>query len=62
MTCPLRPSLVTDSSAAAYAKSFATAQPFGHVVLEELCQNDRMRLIQTELLKELNATFKETDL
>jgi hypothetical protein len=37
-------------------------QPYKHIVLNNLCDADRMRLIHEEAKDNMTATFKETDL
>jgi hypothetical protein len=37
-------------------------QPYKHIVFNDLCDADRMRLIHEEAKDNMTATFKETDL
>ena len=43
-------------------KEHDASGPYKHTVLEELCQDDRMRKIHDELTHNMKANFKETDL
>jgi Rps23 Pro-64 3,4-dihydroxylase Tpa1-like proline 4-hydroxylase len=39
-----------------------SSEPYRHIVLEDLCTNDRMRAIHDEITVNMKANFKETDL
>lgn len=59
-----RPDLLTDASRAQAAASFASAQPFPHLVLRDLLgdQGALLRAVRDELVTHVRATYKETDL
>jgi Rps23 Pro-64 3,4-dihydroxylase Tpa1-like proline 4-hydroxylase len=59
-----RPDLLTDASRAQAAASFASAQPFPHLVLRDLLgdQGALLRAVREELVTHVRATYKETDL
>eukprot|EP01041_Mallomonas_annulata_P012573 gene12573-26479_t len=61
LNSPLSDGLTNDASKERLKKSFSSALPYQHVVLEPLCNDERMRKVCDEV-KSFNATFKETDL
>jgi hypothetical protein len=58
----LKDDLLSESSRDALHKQFSNNKPFPYAIINQLCDEQSMRAIQTEILRELPATFKETDL
>eukprot|EP00892_Ulva_mutabilis_P005320 jgi/Ulvmu1/315/UM001_0319.1 len=50
------------ASLAALKEEFATSQPFSHVVFRDLCARDTILKARQELINNVEAKFKETDL
>ena len=42
--------------------SYAQAQPYPHVVLRDVCDPDCLRAVREEIINNIEATYKETDL
>ena len=58
----LRNDLFNKNHTEKLTKQFSENKPYPYCVIDQLCDDSKMRLIQTEILRELPATFKETDL
>ena len=61
-TCPVRSDVWSPASTARDTAAFESARPWPHVVLQDLCDPDRLRLIREEVITGLHATYKETDI
>ena len=59
---PLSKELFTDDSISRLRKEHDSNKPYKYVVLNDLCNADRMRLIHEDAKNNMTATFKETDL
>lgn len=59
---PLNAALFTDSERARLQSEFASAQPYTHVVIRDLCQPATLIAAREELIHNVEAKFKETDL
>ena len=59
---PLSKGLFTDDSISRLRKEHDSNKPYKYVVLNDLCNADRMRLIHEDAKNNMTATFKETDL
>lgn len=46
----------------ALQKEFSTSQPFAHAVFRDLCNRDTLLNARRELIDNVEAKFKETDL
>lgn len=60
LSSPLNPSVF--ESAAEHRARHDSSGPYRHVVLPDLCDAERMRLVHAEATTNMTATFKETDL
>ena len=58
----VRPSLLSEGSRAELKASYAQAQPYPHVVLRDVCDPDCLRAVREEIINNIEATYKETDL
>ena len=58
----LDPSVFSPDNLQNAATRYASAQPFPHGVVTQLCDDASLRLVQQEMRVHLTATFKETDL
>jgi Rps23 Pro-64 3,4-dihydroxylase Tpa1-like proline 4-hydroxylase len=58
----LRNDLISTSSAAHYRSVFEHAKPYSHCVFQNLCDVERMKAAHAEIINNLRATSKETDL
>jgi prolyl 3-hydroxylase /prolyl 3,4-dihydroxylase len=63
-TAVFRPDLLTDASKQQAARTFASNQPFPHLVLRDLVADGGalLRAVREELVTHVRATYKETDL
>jgi hypothetical protein len=61
-TSPLNAALFTEAETARLRSSFADAQPYTHVVIRDLCEPDVLIAARNELIHNVEAKFKETDL
>jgi prolyl 3-hydroxylase /prolyl 3,4-dihydroxylase len=61
-TSALNPAIFRPERIKALADTFADAQPYNHVVLEDLCVRDELVRAREELIHNVEAKFKETDL
>ena len=59
---PLNQSLFTSENISKLREEHATSGPYTHTVIENLCEESRMRLIHDEMTHNMKANFKETDL
>jgi hypothetical protein len=59
---PLSKELFSDDSISRLRKEHNSNKPYKYVVLNDLCNADRMRLIHEDAKNNMTATFKETDL
>ena len=59
---PLRAGLMSDANASALRKKHDESGPYTHLVIDNLCEEDRMRAVHEECVHEMNTSFKETDL
>ncbi|GAB4821858.1 hypothetical protein N2152v2_008904 [Parachlorella kessleri] len=58
----VRPSLLSEGSRAELKASYSKAQPYPHVVLRDVCDPDCLRAVREEIINNVEATYKETDL
>jgi Rps23 Pro-64 3,4-dihydroxylase Tpa1-like proline 4-hydroxylase len=59
----IRPSLLADpSSRQELAASYKAAGPYPHCVIPEICNPDMLRRVREEIINNIEATYKETDL
>jgi Rps23 Pro-64 3,4-dihydroxylase Tpa1-like proline 4-hydroxylase len=59
----IRPSLLADAPArAALAADYAAAQPYPHCVIPAICDPARLLAVRDEIIDNVAATYKETDL
>lgn len=56
------PEFLGPNSLAALQAEFAESQPFSHVVFRNLCNCDMLLKARRELIDNVEAKFKETDL
>ena len=59
---PLRSGLLSDSSIKSLRTVHDASGPYRYVVIDNLCQDDRMRAIHEEALHTMRTSLKETDL
>lgn len=59
---PISPIIYTDAEIERYASLHAKSLPYQHLVVENLCIDERMRVIHEEITTNMKANFKETDL
>jgi prolyl 3-hydroxylase /prolyl 3,4-dihydroxylase len=57
-----RPSIFTDTFSQDITTSYNSAKPYSHCVIQDLCNPDRLRQVREEVIKNITATYKETDL
>lgn len=62
LTSPLSSALFSAESINRLRDEHDRNQPYKHIVFNDLCDADRMRLIHEEAKDNMTATFKETDL
>jgi prolyl 3-hydroxylase /prolyl 3,4-dihydroxylase len=62
MTACFTPDLFSAAHIGELAASYATSQPFKHVLVEKLFQEDLLQQVKDECLSELHFTEKETDI
>lgn len=58
----ISPDFLGPDNLAALKTEFAASQPFAHVVFRELCNRDMLLKGRRELIDNVEAKFKETDL
>jgi hypothetical protein len=61
-TAVIRPSLLTPESRQQLRAQLEAAQPYTHVVLRELCDPALLAAVRHEVIHNISATYKETDL
>jgi len=59
---PVNGSLLTRDSTKSLRASHDESGPYKHIVLDQLCTDERMRKIHNEITNNMKADFKETDL
>lgn len=59
---PLNAALFTATETARLRSEFAKAEPYTHVVIRDLCQPEVLTAAREELIHNVEAKFKETDL
>ncbi len=62
VTGVFRDSLFTPESRRQLRAAFETAQPYTHLVFQQLCDPALLRQVREEVINNVNATYKETDL
>lgn len=62
LTSPINPLLLAKDSVKALRKSHDISDPYRHIVLKDVCTDERMRKIHEEITNNMKANFKETDL
>lgn len=58
----IRQSLFSEQSRSKLHEELHTAQPYTHVVIQELCDPAVLRAVREEVIHNISATYKETDL
>jgi hypothetical protein len=58
----IRPSLLSDESRAELKAGYAKASPYPHVVFKDVCDPELLRAVREEIINNIEATYKETDL
>jgi Rps23 Pro-64 3,4-dihydroxylase Tpa1-like proline 4-hydroxylase len=58
----VRPDLFSDESRSRLHKELHSAQPYTHVVIKDLCDPTVLRAVREEVIHNISATYKETDL
>lgn len=58
----IRQDLFSDDSRSSLRDSLQNAQPYTHVVIKELCDPAVLRAVRDEVIHNISATYKETDL
>jgi hypothetical protein len=56
------PELLTPESRAALHEQYQNAEPYTHCRMEALCKPDILAKVRDEIVHNINATYKETDL
>jgi hypothetical protein len=58
----IQPSQFATDVRAASHERFVTSTPYTHVVLRDLCDETLLRQVRDEIINNIDATYKETDL
>jgi hypothetical protein len=58
----LAPELLKPESRAALHDQYQSAEPYTHCRIEALCKPDILAKVRDEIVHNINATYKETDL
>lgn len=58
----IRPDLFSEQSRTRLREELQTAQPYTHVVIQDLCDPAVLRSVREEVIHNISATYKETDL
>jgi hypothetical protein len=58
----IRGSLLAPESRSRLRADLEAAQPYTHLVLQELCDPAVLRAVRSEVINNISATYKETDL
>lgn len=58
----IRPDLFSEQSRTRLQEELQTAQPYTHVVIQDLCDPAVLRSVREEVIHNISATYKETDL
>jgi hypothetical protein len=58
----IREDLLSSSSRGRLRQEHDTSGPYTHVVLKDLCEPDLLRAVRDEVIHNITATYKETDL
>lgn len=58
----INPSLLSPENEAKLKAAFTTAEPYTHCVFREPFDADLLRCVREEIINNINATYKETDL
>lgn len=59
---PLRPLAYTLDQRDALRTSFQSGDPFPHATVSDLCEEDFLRRAREEIITQLKADYKETDI
>jgi len=59
---PIRPGLLSDASSTLLRAQHDSSAPYRHVVIDNLCQQERMRAVHEECVHTMKTSYKETDL
>lgn len=62
MTSPLTEGLLSEESMKGLKSEYQLSSPYPHGVIKGLCQPDRLRAIREEIVTNVKATFKESDI
>jgi prolyl 3-hydroxylase /prolyl 3,4-dihydroxylase len=62
MQSPLRANVLSFHSEALLKEKHSSSEPYRHIVIQDLCDTERMLQVQHEAKENLTANFKETDL
>lgn len=58
----IRPSVTGTESREALAAAYKAAQPYPHCVITDICEHDALAAVREEIISNVQATYKETDL
>lgn len=58
----IRQGLLSDESRKQLRQDHDTSGPYTHLVLKELCDQELLRAVRNEVINNISATYKETDL
>lgn len=58
----IRPSLVSEQSRQKLKADYGKAKPYPHLVLKDVCNPEKLRAVREEVINNIEATYKETDL
>jgi hypothetical protein len=58
----VRPEVLSDSSRKALRHACDTSQPYYHLIIRDLCDDQLLRQVRDEVINNIQATYKETDL
>ena len=58
----IRPSLLEKESRDSLRTQFETSGPYTHLVIHDLCDEQLLRGVRDEVINNIQATYKETDL
>ena len=59
---PIRGDLLSDTSANSLRAQHDNSGPYRHVVIDSLCDEERMRKVHEEAISTMKTNYKETDL
>lgn len=58
----IRPSLLSDESRRSLKNAYTASTPYPHCVIPDICNPDLLRRVRDEIIENVEATYKETDL